>query len=100
MTCLILSLISAFHSFEQFCINYCNEKLQQLHIELVLKREQQLYRDEGIQWIQIEYFNNQVICAMIDVHPEVSITNKLCYTWITSYIILYPPFKCFCYFRE
>ena len=37
-------------SFEQFCINYCNEKLQQLFIELVLKQEQEEYMKEGIQW--------------------------------------------------
>lgn len=36
------------HSFEQFCINYCNEKLQQLFIELTLKSEQEEYEAEGI----------------------------------------------------
>ncbi|KAF7244228.1 Pre-mRNA-processing-splicing factor 8 [Varanus komodoensis] len=34
--------------FEQFCINYCNEKLQQLFIELTLKSEQEEYEAEGI----------------------------------------------------
>lgn len=38
-----------FISFEQFCINYCNEKLQQLFIELTLKEEQDEYRNEGIK---------------------------------------------------
>ena len=48
------------NSFEQFCINYCNEKLQQLFIELVLKQQQEEYEREGIKWVHIDYFNNQV----------------------------------------
>lgn len=39
------------HSFEQFCINYCNEKLQQLFIELTLRAEQEEYEAEDIEVI-------------------------------------------------
>ena len=54
------------NSFEQFCINYCNEKLQQLFIELVLKQQQEEYEREGIKWVHIDYFNNEIICNLID----------------------------------
>uniref|UniRef100_A0A8C4QPD4 Myosin IG n=1 Tax=Eptatretus burgeri TaxID=7764 RepID=A0A8C4QPD4_EPTBU len=54
------------NSLEQFCINYCNEKLQQLFIELVLKQEQEEYQREGITWQHIDYFNNQVICELVE----------------------------------
>lgn len=43
-----------YFSFEQFCINYCNEKLQQLFIQLTLKSEQEEYQKEGIEVGQIE----------------------------------------------
>ncbi|KAK3104099.1 hypothetical protein FSP39_024410 [Pinctada imbricata] len=54
------------NSFEQFCINYCNEKLQQLFIELVLKQEQDEYMREGIEWVHIEYFNNKIIVDLVE----------------------------------
>ena len=56
------------NSFEQFCINYCNEKLQQLFIELTLKTEQEEYMREGIEWEEVKYFNNAIICELIDMN--------------------------------
>jgi myosin-1 len=44
------------NSFEQLCINYCNEKLQQLFIELVIKQEQDEYQREGIKWVKVVDF--------------------------------------------
>ncbi|XP_054887366.1 unconventional myosin-Ib isoform X2 [Poeciliopsis prolifica] len=54
------------NSFEQFIINYCNEKLQQIFIELTLREEQEEYVREGIEWTNIEYFNNAIICGLIE----------------------------------
>ncbi|CAF3153265.1 unnamed protein product [Rotaria sp. Silwood2] len=54
------------NSFEQLCINYCNEKLQQLFIELVLKQEQEEYERESITWKHVDYFNNKIICDLIE----------------------------------
>uniref|UniRef100_A0A8B9UGL0 Myosin IG n=1 Tax=Anas zonorhyncha TaxID=75864 RepID=A0A8B9UGL0_9AVES len=54
------------NSFEQFCINYCNEKLQQLFIELILRQEQAEYQREGIAWQNIEYFSNEPIVELVE----------------------------------
>uniref|UniRef100_A0A8C9WFX8 Unconventional myosin-Ic n=1 Tax=Scleropages formosus TaxID=113540 RepID=A0A8C9WFX8_SCLFO len=54
------------NSFEQFCINYCNEKLQQLFIELTLKSEQEEYESEGIAWEPVPFFNNKIICDLVE----------------------------------
>jgi len=54
------------NGFEQFCINYVNEKLQQIFIELTLKSEQEEYEREGIEWRPIPFFNNQTVCELIE----------------------------------
>ncbi|KAK6022796.1 myosin head, partial [Ostertagia ostertagi] len=43
-----------------------NEKLQQIFIELTLKAEQEEYVREKIRWQEIEYFNNKVVCDLIE----------------------------------
>uniref|UniRef100_A0A8C2J1Y8 Myosin IG n=1 Tax=Cyprinus carpio TaxID=7962 RepID=A0A8C2J1Y8_CYPCA len=70
------------NSFEQFCINYCNEKLQQLFIELILRQEQDEYQREGITWQHIEYFNNQIIVDLVEQPHKgiISILDEACLT--------------------
>ncbi|XP_063808512.1 unconventional myosin-Ia isoform X2 [Pseudophryne corroboree] len=54
------------NSFEQFIINYCNEKLQQIFIQMTLKEEQEEYEREGIEWRNITFFDNEIICNLIE----------------------------------
>jgi myosin-1 len=54
------------NSFEQLCINYVNEKLQQIFIQLTLKTEQEEYAREQITWTPIKYFDNKVVCDLIE----------------------------------
>uniref|UniRef100_A0A673Y2W1 Myosin IG n=1 Tax=Salmo trutta TaxID=8032 RepID=A0A673Y2W1_SALTR len=68
------------NSFEQFCINYCNEKLQQLFIQLILCQEQDEYRREGIKWQHIDYFNNQIIVDLVEQPHKgiISVLDEAC----------------------
>lgn len=54
------------NSFEQLCINYVNEKLQQIFIQLTLRAEQEEYAREQIKWTPINYFDNKVVCSLIE----------------------------------
>mmetsp|Transcript_16719 Transcript_16719/g.24978 ORF Transcript_16719/g.24978 Transcript_16719/m.24978 type:complete len:1181 (+) Transcript_16719:58-3600(+) len=54
------------NGFEQLCINYVNEMLQQIFINLTLKEEQDEYEREQIKWTPIDFFNNKVVCDLIE----------------------------------
>ncbi|KAG8513209.1 Unconventional myosin-VI, partial [Galemys pyrenaicus] len=54
------------NSFEQFCINYCNEKLQQFFNERILKEEQELYQKEGLGVNEVNYVDNQDCIDLIE----------------------------------
>lgn len=40
--------------------------MQQLFIELTLRSEQEEYFREGIEWVPVEFFDNKVICNLIE----------------------------------
>lgn len=89
------------NGFEQFCINFVNEKLQQIFIELTLKAEQvnvkrcmrdllkkshlfktlfslqEEYVTEGIKWTPIDYFNNKIVCDLIEERVRIECGNVL-----------------------
>uniref|UniRef100_A0A8C1CX94 Unconventional myosin-VI n=1 Tax=Cyprinus carpio carpio TaxID=630221 RepID=A0A8C1CX94_CYPCA len=54
------------NSFEQFCINYCNEKLQQFFNERILKEEQELYQKEDLGVNEVHYVDNQDCIDLVE----------------------------------
>ncbi|XP_046982892.1 unconventional myosin-Ia [Schistocerca americana] len=54
------------NGFEQLIINFCNEKLHQVVVEMALREEQEEYVREGLEWTHIDFFNNSAICSLIE----------------------------------
>eukprot|EP00462_Mataza_sp_D1_P023181 CAMPEP_0175129322 /NCGR_PEP_ID=MMETSP0087-20121206/5405_1 /TAXON_ID=136419 /ORGANISM="Unknown Unknown, Strain D1" /LENGTH=1956 /DNA_ID=CAMNT_0016411453 /DNA_START=136 /DNA_END=6006 /DNA_ORIENTATION=+ len=58
------------NSFEQFCINFANERLQQFFNYHVLKAEQELYRREALLWTPVDLPENQDVIDLILGRPS------------------------------
>uniref|UniRef100_A0A4X2LHG7 Myosin IXA n=1 Tax=Vombatus ursinus TaxID=29139 RepID=A0A4X2LHG7_VOMUR len=57
------------NSFEQFCINFANERLQHYFNQHIFKLEQEEYRTEGISWHNIDYIDNSGCINLISKKP-------------------------------
>jgi len=57
------------NSFEQLCINYCNEALQQFFVHAIFKMEQIEYDNEKINWANISFTDNAPTLALIAEMP-------------------------------
>jgi hypothetical protein len=68
------------NSFEQFCINLANEKLQQHFNQHVFKSEQEEYEREAIDWSYIEFVDNQDVLDLIEKRPTgiISLLDEAC----------------------
>ena len=58
------------NSFEQLCINFCNEKLQQHFNTHTFKSEEELYVSEGIPFEHIDYKDNQDVLDLLEKKPH------------------------------
>ncbi|XP_039040318.1 myosin-1-like [Hibiscus syriacus] len=57
------------NSFEQFCINYANERLQQHFNRHLFKLEQEEYIQDGIDWTKVDFDDNQDCLHLFEKKP-------------------------------
>jgi len=65
------------NSFEQLCINYCNEKLQQHFNQYIFKLEQEEYAREGVPVDLIEFKDNQPTLDMLEKPKSEGIFSQI-----------------------
>jgi hypothetical protein len=69
------------NSFEQLCINYANEKLQNLFNHHIFVMEQEAYAAEGVDVTSIQFVNNQPCVDLIEKKPFglLSLLDEICF---------------------
>jgi myosin heavy subunit len=104
------------NSFEQLCINYCNEKLQSHFNEHIFKLEQDEYKAQGVIVADTAFKDNQPCLDMLEIRnvgvfsmldEEISVPkgsdagflSKVLDRYVTKVIHKHPPFSCFLTFR-
>jgi myosin heavy subunit len=54
------------NSFEQLCINFANEKLQNFFLKTVFDSEEKVYKEEGVPWVPITYADNKDVIDLCE----------------------------------
>lgn len=63
--------------------------MQKLFLDLTLKSEQEEYLNEGIEWTSVEYFDNSIICDMIEERHKGTSYNVILNIILMYLVILF-----------